>query len=75
MRFFWMACCSLLIVGGPVFSAEGEPLTLSELRAKYADPAGKIAVIGGVEVYYKDEGKGPVIQMGPGLQRSFKSCH
>ena len=73
MRSFWMACCSLLLVGGSVFAAEGEPLTLSELRAKYADPAGKIAVIGGVEVYYKDEGKGPAILMVHGSQSTLKT--
>jgi len=73
MRAFWMACCSLLLVGGSVFAAEGEPLTLSELRAKYADPAGKIAVIGGVEVYYKDEGKGPAILMVHGSQSTLKT--
>lgn len=36
-------------------------LSLEALRAKYADRKGRIATIGGVEVYYKDEGKGPAI--------------
>lgn len=36
-------------------------LTLAELRTRYADSHGHIAVIGGVEVYYKDEGRGPVL--------------
>ena len=38
-------------------------LSLDALRAKYGDPAGHIADIGGVEVYYKDEGKGPALLM------------
>jgi pimeloyl-ACP methyl ester carboxylesterase len=44
-------------------AAEGvtPPASLAELRAKYTDRAGHIADIGGVEVYYKDEGKGPAV--------------
>jgi pimeloyl-ACP methyl ester carboxylesterase len=38
-------------------------LSLEQLRAKYGDPLGKTLTIGGVQVYYKDEGRGPVILM------------
>ncbi|MEN9837922.1 MAG: hypothetical protein RLZ79_1590 [Pseudomonadota bacterium] len=73
MRSFSMVCCLLLLMGTSAFAAEGEPLTLAELRAKYADPVGKIAVIGGVEVYYKDEGAGPAILMVHGSQSTLKT--
>ena len=38
-------------------------LTLDALRAKYGDSHGQIARLGGVDVYYKDEGRGPAILM------------
>ncbi|MGA0055142.1 MAG: alpha/beta fold hydrolase [Steroidobacteraceae bacterium] len=73
MHLFWLAICSMLAIGSSAFAAEGEPLTLQELRAKYADPAGKIALVGGVEVYYKDEGAGPAIMMVHGSQSTLKT--
>lgn len=73
MRSLSMIFCLFFLMGTSAFSAEGEPLTLQELRAKYADPVGKIAVVGGVEVYYKDEGKGPVILMVHGSQSTLKT--
>ena len=63
----------MLTICSSAFAAEGEPLTLQELRAKYADPAGKIALVGGVEVYYKDEGAGPAILMVHGSQSTLKT--
>jgi pimeloyl-ACP methyl ester carboxylesterase len=48
-------------------------LTLQALRAKYADKAGHIALIGGVEVYYKDEGKGPALLMVHGSESTLKT--
>ena len=51
----------------------GENITVEQLRAKYGDRAGLIAVIGGVEVYYKDEGKGPAILMVHGSQSTLKT--
>ncbi len=48
-------------------------LTLEALRAKYGDRRGRIAVIKGVEVYYKDEGRGPVILMVHGSQSTLKT--
>jgi pimeloyl-ACP methyl ester carboxylesterase len=51
----------------------GPRLTLAELRDRYADRAGHIALIDGVEVYYKDEGKGPAILMVHGSESSLKT--
>jgi pimeloyl-ACP methyl ester carboxylesterase len=49
-------------------------LTVEALRAKYADPkAGRFATIGGVEVYHKDEGKGPVILLIHGSQSTLRT--
>lgn len=48
-------------------------LTLEQLRAKYADPKGRTAEVGGVEVYYKDEGKGPAILLIHGSVSSLKT--
>jgi pimeloyl-ACP methyl ester carboxylesterase len=47
----------------PAPAAHSDWLSLKDLRAKYADPAGRIAMIDGLEVYYKDEGQGPVLLM------------
>jgi pimeloyl-ACP methyl ester carboxylesterase len=48
-------------------------LTLEQLKAKYGDKAGHIALIGGVEVYYKDEGSGPAILMVHGSSSTLKT--
>ena len=48
-------------------------LSLAQLRAKYADRQGKTADIGGVEVYYKDEGKGSAILLIHGSVSSLKT--
>ena len=40
-----------------------ERLTLESLRQKYTDPDGRFTEIGGVEVYYMDQGDGPAILM------------
>lgn len=48
-------------------------LSMEDLREKYSDPAGKITVVAGVEIYYKDEGSGPVIMMVHGSQSSLKT--
>jgi len=70
VRFVWIA---VMLINLPARAEEGEPLSLQELRAKYADSAGHLAVIGGVEVYYKDEGKGPAILMVHGSQSTLKT--
>jgi pimeloyl-ACP methyl ester carboxylesterase len=65
IRSILLLLCLLAIVA----PAHGEapaneatpPISLEALRTKYADRAGHIADIGGVEVYYKDEGKGPAL--------------
>lgn len=48
-------------------------LTLAELRARYADPDGRTTTIDGVEVYYKDEGSGPVLLMVHGSESTLKT--
>lgn len=63
----------VMLVSQPATSAPGEHMTVEQLRAKYRDPAGHIAMIGGVEVYYKDEGKGPAILMVHGSQSTLKT--
>ncbi len=53
--------------------ADAPWLSLEQLRAKYADPKGRTTTIGGVEVYYKDEGKGPAILLIHGSVSSLKT--
>ena len=49
-------------------------LTLEALRAKYADRRnGRFVTIGGVEIYHKDEGKGPVILLVHGSQSTLRT--
>ena len=49
-------------------------LTLQQLRAKYEDRgAGRYATIGGVEVYHKDEGKGPAVLLIHGSQSTLRT--
>jgi pimeloyl-ACP methyl ester carboxylesterase len=48
-------------------------LTRAALLAKYGDPAGKTMIIQGVEVYYKDEGRGPAILMVHGSVSTLKT--
>jgi pimeloyl-ACP methyl ester carboxylesterase len=51
----------------------GSYLSRDALRLKYGDKRGKIAVIGDVEVYYKDEGRGPAILLVHGSQSNLKT--
>ena len=53
--------------------ADAPWLSLSQLRAKYGDAKGRIARIGGVEVYYKDEGKRPATLLIHGSVSSLKT--
>ena len=49
-------------------------LSLEQLRAKYGDAqSGRYATIGGVEVYHKDEGKGPAILLIHGSQSTLRT--
>jgi pimeloyl-ACP methyl ester carboxylesterase len=80
-----MAIKPLLLAAGAVVFAAALPvhahapeaafprLTLEQLRAKYADPTGKTLTIGGVQVYYKDEGRGPLILMLHGSVSTLKT--
>jgi pimeloyl-ACP methyl ester carboxylesterase len=47
-------------------------MTVAQLRARYADRTGRIAVLKGVEVYYKDEGRGPALLLVHGSQSSLR---
>ena len=53
--------------------AVGERLSLESLRQAYSDPDGRIAEIGGVEVYYKDQGEGPAILMIHGSRSTLRT--
>ncbi len=59
----------------PAFADEfaDRRITLESLRQKYADPDGRIAEIGGVEVYYKDQGEGPAILMIHGSRSTLRT--
>lgn len=80
MKYFKaLAFVICLVTSSITFSAAqaAEPdsryLSLEQLRATYGDEAGKIALIDGLEVYYKDEGQGPVIFMVHGSQSSNRT--
>lgn len=49
-----------------------EYLSVEQLRAKYADRHSKYTTIKGVEIHYKDEGKGPVLLLVHGSQSSLR---
>lgn len=48
-------------------------LTIAELRQRYGDAQSRYATIRGVEVHYKDEGRGPVLLMIHGSQSSLRT--
>lgn len=75
MKSILLALTFAIAASGPALAAEiSKPfLTLEALRAKYGDRRGRIAVVKGVEVYYKDEGRGPVILMAHGSQSTLKT--
>ena len=75
MRSKLLVLAIAIAVGCPAFAADTSKslLTLEALRAKYGDTHGRIAVIKGIEVYYKDEGRGPVILMVHGSQSTLKT--
>lgn len=58
----------LLSLALPAHAQEGEPISLSDLRAKYTDEGTRFINVDGVEVHYRDEGEGPVVLM---LHASF----
>jgi pimeloyl-ACP methyl ester carboxylesterase len=71
-----LRCAVLAALLMPAIAATAQPyprLSRAELMAKYGDPAGKIMTIGGVEVYYKDEGRGPAILMVHGSVSTLKT--
>lgn len=69
-------CCAVsffVFAPGTSYASEVKRMTVEELRVKYGDPKGKIAIVGGVEVYYKDEGEGPAILMVHGSSSTLKT--
>jgi pimeloyl-ACP methyl ester carboxylesterase len=48
-------------------------LTLADLRARYADPSSRFATIDGVEIHYKDEGKGSVLLLVHGSASTLRT--
>ena len=69
---FACAMLPLLAAAGAAQAADLPFASLEELRKKYADPTGHITKVNGVEVYYKDVGKGPVLLM---IHGSSSSTH
>ncbi len=70
-----LATQSATVLAQAAAAPAGKPyLTVEALRAKYADrKAGRFATIGGVEVYHKDEGKGPAILLIHGSQSTLRT--
>lgn len=60
MRLFAAVVAAVLLMGAAPVPQEGR-LTVAQLRAKYMTDADRIVDIGGVEVRYREEGRGPVI--------------
>ena len=67
----------LLVSSIPLSGIAGEDadqrLTLETLRQAYSDPDGQVMEIGGVEVYYKDQGEGPAILMIHGSRSTLRT--
>ena len=55
-----------------VSPAKPEYLSVEQLRARYADRHSRFTTIKGVEIHYKDEGKGPVLLLVHGSQSSLR---
>lgn len=57
----WMAAIPIALTCLVAVAAEPDPLTLTELRERYADPQSRFETVDGVEIHYKDEGTGPAV--------------
>jgi haloalkane dehalogenase len=57
----------------PAVEAPIPYLTLDELRESYADANSNFITIKGLDIHYKDEGRGPVLLMVHGSQSSLKT--
>jgi pimeloyl-ACP methyl ester carboxylesterase len=75
MKYLLTLLALLTLTSSPTLAQDpAKPfLSLEALRAKYSDRKGHIALIKGVEVYYKDEGRGPAIMMVHGSQSTLKT--
>lgn len=75
-RFAILLCAMAMSLAAPGrASAAGaaDHLTLAELRSRYSDQASRFATIDGVEVHYKDEGKGPVLLLVHGSSSTMRT--
>lgn len=76
MRNTLLAFVSFALLAAAPAAAQTAPspyLTVDQLRTKFADKDSRFATIGGVEIHYKDEGKGPVLLMVHGSQSTLKT--
>jgi pimeloyl-ACP methyl ester carboxylesterase len=64
---------SLICVAILGCAAHAAPWSLDQLREKYQDSNGQLVEIGGVEVYFKDEGEGPALLMVHGSQSTLRT--
>ena len=61
MKLIFVFAAMMGALALPVSAQEPDPLTLTELRAKYADEDSQFIELDGAEIHYKDEGSGPPI--------------
>jgi pimeloyl-ACP methyl ester carboxylesterase len=75
MKYLLTLLVLLTLTNSPTYAQDSAKpfLSLEALRAKYSDRKARIALIKGVEVYYKDEGRGPAIMMVHGSQSTLKT--
>lgn len=70
----WLLVLALCFSVGAVAQDVAKPyLTLEQLREKYQDRQSRYTTIGGMEVHYKDEGKGPVLLLVHGSSSTMKT--
>jgi len=68
------ALVGLALLASPAFAEEpGRRLTLTDLRATYGTADSRYLAIGGVEVHYRDEGRGPALLMVHGSTSSLRT--
>ncbi len=72
MRFALLILITAFALVEPAH-AEKPYLTLAQLKATYGDKADRFAPIAGVDLHYKDEGKGPAILLVHGSSSTMKT--
>ncbi len=71
-----LSCAALFVPYAPAAgpAADAPPrLSLQALRELYRSPLDRVADIDGVEVYYRDEGRGPVVLLIHGSQSTMRT--